>query len=312
MPLSAQDLASTYSILAFDPVANQLGVAVQSHYFGVGCAVPWIQPGVGAVATQSMVNVAFGPLGLTLLRAGLTPQQALDALLAGDTDPERRQVALMDAQGRTATHTGRRCIPAAGHQRGDNYSVQANLMAKETVWPAMAQAFEQSGGDLAARMLAALKAAEAQGGDIRGKQSAALLVVENDLASPPWQCRIYDLRVDDSREPLAELERLLEVARAYRETQRAFAILEDASGETERLAQAKALFQAAPSLMPDNPEQLFWFGLNLVRAGFVEEALAYFRETYAVAPHWRELPPRLAVAGLLPDDPALIQRIQEA
>ncbi len=167
----------TYSIVARDRDTGELGVAVQSHYFQVGPVVPWAIAGVGAVATQSMVNVSFGPLGLDYMKAGYRAEDALRALLAGDSQPEARQVALVDASGNVAVHTGAKCIPAAGHRTGDGFSVQANLMEKDTVWDAMFEAYTSTNAPLAERLLAAMDAAEAEGGDIRGKQSAAMLVV---------------------------------------------------------------------------------------------------------------------------------------
>jgi uncharacterized Ntn-hydrolase superfamily protein len=196
-------LAHTYSIVAFDPAAGQLGVAVQSHYFGVGVTVPWLEAGVGAVATQSFVEPAYGPLGLALMKAGKTAPQALAGLLAADPRQDQRQVAMVDMHGNVAVHTGARCIAAAGHRTGEGYSVQANLMLRATVWDAMADAYEQTRGDLAGRMLAALDAAEAEGGDIRGRQSAALVVINAAPTGQPWKDRVFDLRVDDHAEPLA-------------------------------------------------------------------------------------------------------------
>src|SRR5690348_15236274 len=167
----------TYSIVARDKDTGELGVAVESHYFQVGPTVPWAIAGVGAVATQSMVNVSFGPLGLDHLKAGYSAEQALKALIAGDDQPDGRQVAIVDANGGVATYTGPKCIPAAGHRIGEGFSVQANLMEKDTVWGAMFEAYTASKEPLAERMLAALEAAEAEGGDIRGRQSSAMLVV---------------------------------------------------------------------------------------------------------------------------------------
>src|SRR5207245_1194713 len=143
----------TYSIVARDKQTGELGVAVQSHYFQVGPTVPWALAGVGAVATQSMVNVSFGPLGIDYMRAGYAAEQALKALLAGDSEPQSRQVSLVDAQGNVATHTGSKCIPAAGHRIGDGFSCQANLMEKDTVWDAMFEAYGQSKEPLAERLL---------------------------------------------------------------------------------------------------------------------------------------------------------------
>ena len=209
----------TYSIVARDKQTGELGVAVQSHYFQVGPTVPWALAGVGAVATQSMVNVSFGPLGIDYMRAGYAAEQALKALLAGDSEPQSRQVSLVDAQGNVATHTGSKCIPAAGHRIGDGFSCQANLMEKDTVWDAMFEAYGQSKEPLAERLLAALDAAEAEGGDIRGKQSAAMLVVSGKPTGRSWEDRVIDLRVEDAPDPLLELRRLLRVKRACRTAQ---------------------------------------------------------------------------------------------
>lgn len=304
-------LAHTYSIVAFDQAAGQLGVAVQSHYFGVGIAVPWLEAGVGAVATQSYVEVSYGPLGLTLMKAGKRAPQALAALLAADPRQDQRQVAMVDIHGNVATHTGARCIAAAGHRTGNGYSVQANLMLRATVWDAMAETYEGTRGDLAARLLAALDAAEAEGGDIRGRQSAALVVINATPSGQPWQDRVVDLRVDDHPEPLIELRRLLQVRRAYAEWDAAETLLAGDKVEAAQVATAVARFSAAPDLFPNNPEGVFWFGCALVNAGQLEAALPYFRRVYAAQPVWRELVPRLAEAGLLPQADGVLRRLVE-
>src|SRR5687767_12402764 len=185
---------STCSIVARDPATGQMGVAVQSHWFAVGQIVPWAEAGVGAIATQSFVDPSYGKLGLDLMRAGKSAPDSLKALIAGDEGREVRQVAMIDAQGRVDAWTGKNDIQAAGHIIGKNYSVQANLMLNERVWPAMSAAFENTKGDLAERMLAALDAAQAAGGDIRGKQSAALVVVIGKPTGQAWKDRLFDLR----------------------------------------------------------------------------------------------------------------------
>jgi uncharacterized Ntn-hydrolase superfamily protein len=304
-------LAHTYSIVAFDPETRQFGVAVQSHYFGVGPVVGWARPGIGAVATQSFVEISYGPLGLELLQAGKTAEQALTGLLAGDQQAEQRQVAMVDARGNVATHTGKRCIAAAGHRQGKNYSVQANLMLKDTVWDAMAEAYEKAEGDLAARMLAALVAAEGEGGDIRGKQSAALLVVSGDAVLPAWGGRIYDLHVDDHPRPLEELARLLAIGRAYAHAQNASDLLAAKSRQDEKFDLAEAEFQLAARepAMTGNVELVFWYAADLVNAGKVEQALPLFKTVFAADPAWRELVPRLARVGLIVEDAAILERI---
>jgi len=295
---------ATYSIVARDPATGELGVAVQSHWFSVGPLVPWAEAGVGAVATQSLVEVSYGPLGLDLMRAGRTAPEALAGLLAADPHPEVRQVAMIDAQGRVAAHTGEDAILAAGHQTGEAYSVQANLMEHPTVWPAMARAFESTEGDLAARMLAALEAAQAEGGDIRGRQSAALLVVSGESTGRPWQDRIFDLRIEDHPDPLVELRRLLHLARAYREMNAG-----DEAMTTSDVEAAVASYNRAAEMVPESAEMVYWAGVSLAGAGRVDEALPRFERAFAADPRWAVLTPRLPLSGLLPDDPGLLHRI---
>jgi uncharacterized Ntn-hydrolase superfamily protein len=172
----------------------------------------WARPGIGAVATQSLSERSYGPLGLDLLAAGKTPEQALAALVTADPDPEVRQVAILAADGAVAAHTGDSCISDAGHQTGDGYSVQANIMRSTSVWPAMAEAFEAATGTLARRLLASLDAAEAAGGDWRGMQAAGLLVVPAE--GKPWETDV-ELYVDDHPQPLDELRRLLSLHEGY-------------------------------------------------------------------------------------------------
>jgi len=302
---------NTYSIVAFDPQHDQFGVAVQSHWFCVGALVPWAEPGVGAVATQSFVEVSYGPLGLRLMRAGKTAEQALQGLLTSDPQASVRQVAMLDAQGNVAAHTGQHCIAEAGHRLGEYYAVQANLMLKDTVWDAMGEAYECTAGDLAERMLAALDAAQAEGGDIRGVQSAALLVVSAQLEPVPWNGRVFDLRVDDHPQPLVELRRLLAVARAYKHAETASQLLEKRPLDETKIAAAQQEIQLAAQSpeMENNPELLFWQAVDLVAAGQVEAALPLFKRVFEVDPIWRDLIPRLVPAGQLPDDPDLVERI---
>jgi uncharacterized Ntn-hydrolase superfamily protein len=299
-----QPLAHTYSIVARDPATGQLGVAVQSHWFSVGAVVPWVEAGVGAVATQSIVEVSYGPLGLALMRAGKSAPESLKSLLATDAQAELRQVAMIDAQGRVAAHTGKLCIIAAGHRTGKNFSVQANLMLKDTVWEAMAKAFENSQGDLADRMIAALEAAQAEGGDIRGKQSAAIVVVNGKPSGKPWADRIFDLRVDDHAEPVTELKRLVKLQRAYNHMNAG----DEYFGKGE-VAEAVREYGAAEALVPDNIEMVFWHAVTLVNAKKVDEALPLFKRVFAAERLWVTLLPRLSKSDLMPDDPQLIKRI---
>jgi uncharacterized Ntn-hydrolase superfamily protein len=206
----------TYSIVARDPDTRQLGVAVQTRAFAVGNAVPWAASGLGAVATQSFTERSYGPLALELLRIGRTPADALAGLVAADPQRAVRQVGIVDTQGRSAAHTGELCIPEAGHQTGDGFSVQANMMRSAEVWPAMAEAFAAATGSLPQRLLASLDAAEAAGGDFRGRQAAAMLVVAGKTAGRPWDEHVVDVRVDDHEDPLAELRRLVDLSETYR------------------------------------------------------------------------------------------------
>jgi uncharacterized Ntn-hydrolase superfamily protein len=206
----------TYSIVARDPETGELGVAVQTGTFGVGTGVPWAEAGVGAVATQSFTEHSYGPFGLDLMKAGRTAPEALAGLVASDSKQRFRQVGMVDAQGRSAAHTGDGCIRDCGHLVGDGFTVQANMMARDTVWRAMAAAYEGAAGSLARRLLAALDAAEAEGGDFRGAQSAAILVVKGEPTGFAWKGRVSNLRVDDHVDPLGELRRLLDREEDYR------------------------------------------------------------------------------------------------
>jgi uncharacterized Ntn-hydrolase superfamily protein len=294
----------TYSIVARDSITGEMGVAVQSHWFSVGSLVTWAEAGVGAVATQSFVDPAYGPLGLDLMRAGKTATQALDALLASDPGKEVRQVAMIDVQGNVAAFTGTKCIEAAGHHTGRNYSVQANLMLNDRVWPAMADAFESAQGDLADRMLAALDAAEAAGGDIRGRQSAAILIVKARSTGRPWSDRIMDLRVEDNPLPLKELRRLVQVHRAYERMNNGDLAVEH--GDVEG---ALHEYGAAEEMFPDNLEMKFWHAVALVNAGRVDESLPLFRTVFINDMHWATLVPRLPKSGVLNADASTIEKI---
>ena len=224
-------LAHTFSIVARDPQSGEMGVAVQSHWFSVGSVVAWAEAGVGAVATQSLVEISYGPLGVALMRAGKSAPEALAALLATDEGRELRQVAMVDREGRVAVHTGERCIAEAGHEAGEGFSVQANMMASPDVWPAMAHTYREAQGDLAERMLTALEAGQAAGGDVRGQQSASILVVKSASTGRPWTDTVMDLRVEDHPQPIRELRRLMRLHRAYQHSNRGDDLL--GAGEVE-------------------------------------------------------------------------------
>ena len=296
----------TYSIVARDPNTGEMGVAVQSHYFSVGPIVPWAEAGVGAVATQSLVLVDYGPNGLAAMRAGLTAQQALDSLVKADAHNQGRQVAMVDARGNVAAYTGTQCIPDAGHQTGNQYSVQANLMANPTVWPAMAAAFEKAQGDLAERMMQALEAAEKAGGDIRGKQSAAIVVVRAQPTGKPWADRIIDLRVEDHDKPLEELRRLIRLRRAYNAVDAG-----DAAIAEKRPEDALKHYEEAAKLAPEVVELQFWAAVSMYTNGRKNEALKLFRTVFSREKQWVDLIPRLAKVGMFPNDPASIEEVQK-
>jgi uncharacterized Ntn-hydrolase superfamily protein len=276
----------TYSIVARDEATGELGVAVQSHWFSVGSVVSWAQPGVGAVATQSIAEVSYGPRALERLARGQGAREALSGLIAEDEQSNVRQVAVVDASGEVAVHTGADCIPFAGHETGDGFSCQANLMASEAVWPAMAQAYRAAEGDLAGRMLAALDAAEAAGGDVRGRQSAALVVVGSE--GEPWRKR-FDLRVEDHADPLGELRRVLDAARAYELAEQGDTLV----GEG-RHAEAGERYEQALALAPENDELLLFAGIAAAQSGDMDAGLARIRQAMAANSGWAELLPRLS------------------
>ena len=294
----------TYSIVARDPETGQMGVAVQSHWFSVGSLVTWAEAGVGVVATQSLVDVTYGKLGLDLMRAGRTATQTLEALKIADSSPEIRQVAMIDAQGNVAAHTGEKCIPDAGHIVGDNFSVQANLMLNKKVWPAMKQAYEKTEGDLADKMLAALEAAQNVGGDIRGKQSAAILIVKGESTGKPWEDRVMELRIEDHLTPIKELKRLVKLHRAYDHMNKG-----DLAIEHNDVEAALKEYRTAQALFPENLEMKFWHAVSLVNAERVDDSLPIFKEIFTKDPNWAILVPRLPGVDILPKDDAIIDKI---
>jgi len=292
--LKKEPFAHTYSIVARDTVTGEMGVAVQSNWFSVGSLVTWGKAGVGVVATQSFINPSFGPRGLALLENGLTPKLAVETLLALDEGREVRQLAILDVHGNVEAYTGKNCIDAAGHIVGDNFSVQANLMEKNTVWPAMAKAFENAKGSLAERMLKAMEAAQNEGGDIRGKQSAAILVVKAKSTGNSWEDKVVDLRVEDHKNPLQEMRRLLTIHTAYE-----FMNKGDLAVETGNNILAKQQYMNAQKLNPDNLEMKYWYAVALANNGEMEEAKSIFKAIFQKNNKWKELIPRLIKPKLL-------------
>lgn len=322
----------TFSIVARDPQTGELGVAVQSHWFAVGDTVPWAEAGVGAVATQSFADASYGKLGLDLMRAGRSAPNALRGLLNADKSCEVRQVAMIDIHGEVASFTGAKNISPAGSTivgaksmqfncgsaggmllEGKDFSAQANLMSNDKIWPTMAKAFQETKGDLAERMMTALDAAQAAGGDTRGRQSAALLVVSGKSSGRPWNDTRFNLRVDDSPEPLKELRKLVLLQRAYNHMNAGDEATEHHDNETalREYALAEETASKASNVEPSRlSEMRFWHGVALVNMKRVEESLPIFKQVFAGAngTNWRELTARLPKSGLLPDDPALIKK----
>jgi uncharacterized Ntn-hydrolase superfamily protein len=297
-------LAHTYSIVARDSVTGEMGVAVQSHYFSVGPVVPWAEAGVGAVATQSLVLIDYGPDGLALMREGKTAKEALDQLVAADEHNEGRQVAMVDAHGNVAAYTGPKCIPDAGHHTGAQYSTQANLMSNDRIWPAMAEAYEKAKGDLAERMMQALEAGEKAGGDIRGRQSAAIVIVKAQSTGKPWADRVMDLRVEDSDDPLKELRRLIRLRHAYNHEDAGDNFI--AEGKPE---EAMKEYEEAAKLAPDVVELQFWAAVGMYTNGREKDGLKLFRDVFARQRRWVDLVPRLAKVGMFPDDQKKIDEV---
>jgi uncharacterized Ntn-hydrolase superfamily protein len=271
-----------------------MGVAVQSHWFSVGSVVPWGEPGVGVVATQAFVEPSYGPRGLSLMKRGVGPAAALRRLLKADRRSEVRQVAMLDARGRVAAHTGPKCLPHAGDLQGRGFSVQANLMSSDGVWPAMASSFSRSKGPLTERLLLALEAAEEAGGDIRGRQSAALLVVSTSPTREKWRGRLVDLRVEDNPTPLKELRRLVRLGQAYDHANRG-----DDLVAKNRFSEALEEYAMAAHGAPEIDELKFWQGVTLLDKGRRKDALPLLIGAFRARKQWREVFACLPSYGLL-------------
>jgi uncharacterized Ntn-hydrolase superfamily protein len=295
---------STYSIVALDAETGELGVAVQSHWFSVGFLVPWVKAGVGAVATQSFVKVDYGPDGLELMESGMSAKDALKSLTDQDEAEAVRQVAMIDINGNVAAHTGERCIVFANHVVGKNYSVQANMMENSTVPKAMAVAFENSSGDLADRMMAALEAAEKEGGDIRGKQSAAMVIMSGEPTGIEWKDTKMSLRIEDHPTPLKELKRLIRIHRAYQHANKG-----DYYMELNQIDNALTEYNKASKYYPENPELPYWSAVALVNGGRINEALPIFKAVFKSNPNLKKMTPRLIKSGLLIDDEKVLKKI---
>jgi uncharacterized Ntn-hydrolase superfamily protein len=294
MYLTEQPFANTFSVIARDPVTGEIGAAVQSHWFNVGAVVIWGEAGVGVIATQSFVNVSFGIRGLELLKKGLTPKQVVDSLINSDEGRDFRQLAVLDPKGNSAAYTGKKCVTDAGHLNGENYSVQANLMISNKVWPAMEKAFKESSGPLAERLIAVLEAAQKEGGDIRGKQSAAILIFKGTSTGKPWEDKLIDLRVDDNPDPIVELKRLLKVQRAYDHMNNG-----DLAVEKNDMQKAMFEYSSAEKMFPDNEEMKFWHAVTLINKDQKEEGYKILKEVFSINKNYRTLIPRIIKSDLL-------------
>ncbi len=284
----------TYSIVARDPESGRFGVAIQTCWPFVGAGCPWVESGIGAVVTQSFTEIAHGPNGLARLRAGEAATDALASLLAADPGAEVRQVGIVDARGRAAAHTGSRCVFAAGHVSADGVSIQANMMERLSVWPAMLAAYQGSDGDFVDRLLAALRAAEAEGGDIRGRQSA-VLIVSGAPGDPPWK-REVDLRVDDHPAPLDELERLVRLHRGYEALDRA-----EERGSAGDMVGALAASMEASRLAPGDTQVMVWQAIGMASSGMVEPAREHLAAATATNPRWPDFLRRFAASAAQPE-----------
>jgi uncharacterized Ntn-hydrolase superfamily protein len=297
----------TYSIVARDPETGRFGIAVQSHYLGVGPVVPWLEAGVGGVATQARVNTSFGPVGLELLRAGRSAEEVVAALVASDEMAEHRQVGVVDARGGAAAHTGDQAIPAAGHLVRDGFTVQGNLLEHDTCWPAMADAYEAAmadGAPFVERLLRALEAAEREGGDVRGRQSAAIQVVHAELHPAAWRGRIMDLRIEDHPDPVPELRRIVTMQLAYDLTDDEGDAAKSGMTSEERYAKAR-------EMAPGAYELAFWRGVELAVAGDVAGARRELAVAFAADERWRTTLAHLADAGREGMTPELAARLTD-
>ncbi|MDA4119613.1 MAG: DUF1028 domain-containing protein [Thaumarchaeota archaeon] len=285
----------TYSIVARDEKTGEMGVAVQSHFFSVGSVVTWARAGVGAVATQAMVDMKYGPLGLEMMAGGKSAPEALDSLLKTDGKRETRQVAMVDSKGRVAAHTGSKCFPYAGNSGGKGFSCQGNIMRTPRVWTSMKRKFQESVGmPLAERLVAALEAGEKVGGDIRGKQSAALLIVGKEAKPTTWEGRLIELRIEDHPDPVPELKRLLRYQRGYDWVNRGDELLNSEKWEDALKAYRKGL-----ELVPEVLELKYWVGLSMLKTRARREGVQTLKEVFKKEKDWRKLTRSMVRAKVL-------------
>jgi len=303
----------TYSIVARDDATGEFGVAAQSHFFSVGSVLAWAEPGRGVVATQAFVNPSYGPLGLALMTKGATSAEAVSQLIAADPACALRQVAMIDPEGNVAVHTGRGCVDYAGDVTAEQVSAQGNMMATDQVWPSMLSAYLHASGDLAHKLLMALRAGEDAGGDVRGRQSACVLVVTGQTYDEGGR-KLVELRVDDHEDPLAELERLLVLHEQYGVLASLLAegMFDRRLSDAELATAVDRLSKAQHALADGNQEFTFWRGVVLARAGRLEAARAALAEAAEKHAGWSELFRRLPGAGRLPLSPDEVEAVLPA
>ena len=282
--VSSQDVTinkfvSTFSIVGRDSVTEELGIAVASRFFAVGSVVPWARADVGAVATQSFANTSFGWRGLDLLEKGASPDEVADILLRGDADPNRRQFGIVAENGKSATYTGKDCIPWAGGRNGPNYAAQGNILAGEAVVVAMESTFVGTRGTLADRLYAALAAGDRMGGDARGRQSAALIVVKKKAGYAGFTDRAIDIRVDDHPDPFKELKRLLDYAQMNYAWNEAWTLFRN-----KKPSESQPYMERAAQLAPKNPEVLYDLAVIRLAAGDEGNALVALESALKLNP----------------------------
>jgi len=296
---------STFSIVAFDSSTKDLGVAVHSRYFSVGSVVPWAEAGVGAIATQSFVNVSYGPRGLQLLREGLTVNEVVERLTSQDEGRDYRQLGVVDSKGCVAVFTGKGCLKWAGGRVGENYAALGNILAGEEVVYSMGERFELAKDDLAGKLVAALEGGEEAGGDIRGKQSASLLVVRKEGGRGGYGDRYIDLRVEDHPNPIGELKRLLNLSRVY-------GLIDEGEDKitTGDLKQALFTIKRAISLNPNIDDAHIDLAIIYLKLKRREEAVKAFKEALRINPKMKRLIKQLPDAGLMERDEGLFAELQ--
>jgi uncharacterized Ntn-hydrolase superfamily protein len=293
----------TYSIVARDPLTGRFGVAVQSHAYTVGPIVPWLEAGVGAIATQAFVNIGFGPIGLEMLRNGWSAEKVVAALVAGDETPEQRQIGVVDTQGRAASYTGSACVPAAGNDARDGFTVQGNLLERDEVWRSMAPAYEAALAEklpFSERLLRALEAAEEQGGDVRGRQSAAIVIVDAELRPTRWRSLYMDLRVEDHDQPVPELRRLVNLWEAQ-------ALLDDESDAAKAGVSEADRYAEARRRAPEFWELAFWAAVELAKRGDLETARREMQAAVAADSRWKTTLEHMAQSGRI--EPELAEQL---